>query len=75
MSVLIKEMKIPESCYMCDMIELSKAISCPRAYNPQNSEWGRALNCPLVEIPDYKDYKDWTEWTEWKFWSGTNNES
>ena len=58
MSVVIKGMDIPQSCYMCDMIELSGAISCPHANNPRNSERGRALDCPLIEIPDHGDLID-----------------
>lgn len=58
MSVLIKGMKIPQSCYMCDMLELSGVIGCKHAYAPSNSEWGRALNCPLIELPDHGDLID-----------------
>ena len=58
MSVLIKGMKIPPSCYMCDMQELSGAVGCKHAYDTNNSEWGRALNCPLIELPDHGDLID-----------------
>ena len=55
MSVLIKGMKMPQSCYMCDMQELSGVVGCKHAYDTNNSEWGRALNCPLIELPDHGD--------------------
>lgn len=58
MSVLIKGMKMPQSCYMCDMLELSGAVGCKHAYDTSNSEWGRALNCPLIELPDHGDLID-----------------
>lgn len=58
MSVLIKGIKIPQSCYMCDMQELSGAVGCKHAYDTSNSEWGRALNCPLIELPDHGDLID-----------------
>ena len=58
MSVLIKGMKMPQSCYMCDMLELSGVVSCEHAYDTSNSEWGRALNCPLIELPDHGDLVD-----------------
>lgn len=58
MSVLIKGMKMPQSCYMCDMQELSGAVGCKHAYDTNNSEWGRALNCPLIELPDHGDLID-----------------
>ena len=58
MSVLIKGMKMPQSCYMCDMQELSGAVGCKHAYDARNSEWGRALNCPLIELPDHGDLID-----------------
>lgn len=50
MSILIKNMKIPQSCYMCDMLELSGGVGCKHAYDTKNSEWGRALDCPLIEL-------------------------
>ena len=58
MSVLIKGMKMPQSCYMCDMQELSGVVGCKHAYDTSNSEWGRALNCHLIEIPDHGDLID-----------------
>lgn len=58
MSVLIKGLKMPQSCYMCDMIELSGVVGCKHAYDTRNSEWGRALNCPLIELPDHGDLID-----------------
>ena len=58
MSVLIKGMKIPQSCYDCDMLELSGVVGCGHAYATNNSEWGRALNCPLIELPDHGDLID-----------------
>ncbi len=56
MSVFINGMKIPQSCYDCDMLELSGAIGCKHAYDTKNSTWGRALDCPLIDVPDYGDY-------------------
>lgn len=53
MSVLIKGMKMPQSCYMCDMLELSGVVGCKHAYDTNNSDWGRALNCPLIELHDH----------------------
>lgn len=64
MSVVIKGTDIPQSCYMCDMIELSGAISCLHANNPHNSERGRALDCPLIELPDHGDLIDRDEQIE-----------
>lgn len=58
MSVLIKGMKIPNSCYDCDMLELSGVVGCKHAYDTKNSTWGRALNCPLIELPDHGDLID-----------------
>lgn len=51
MSVLIKGMDMPESCYACDMMELSGVVRCCHAYDTRNSDWGRALNCPLIPVP------------------------
>ena len=58
MSVLIKGMKMPQSCYDCDMLELSGVVGCKHAYDTKNSEWGRTLNCPLIELPDHGDLID-----------------
>lgn len=58
MSVLIKGVKIPQSCYDCDMLEVSSVVGCEHAYDTKNSEWGRALNCPLIELPDHGDLID-----------------
>ena len=58
MSILIKGMKMPQSCYMCDMLELSGAVVCKHAYDTKNIDWGRALNCPLIELPDHGDLID-----------------
>lgn len=58
MSVLIKGMNIPPSCFDCDMLELSGPVMCEHAYDTKNSIWGRALNCPLIEIPDHGDLID-----------------
>ena len=58
MSVLIKGMTMPESCYDCDMMELSGVVRCEHAYATDNSTWGRALNCTLIELPDHGDLID-----------------
>lgn len=58
MSVLIKGMEMPKSCFDCDMLELSGVVGCKHAYDTNNSEWGRALNCPLIELPDHGDLID-----------------
>lgn len=53
MSILVKGMKMPESCYACDKDGLSGVVWCKHAYDTKNSTWGRALNCPLIELPDH----------------------
>lgn len=58
MSVLIKGMKMPQSCFDCDMLELSGVVGCKHAYDTKNSEWGRALNCLLIDLPDHGDLID-----------------
>ena len=73
MSVLIKGMKMPQSCFMCDMQELSGVVGCKHAYDTSNSEWGRALNCPLIEIPDHGDLIDRDAFRKkWKFSESCN---
>lgn len=64
MSVLIKGMKMPKSCYDCDMLELSGVVGCNHAYDTKNSDWGRALNCPLIELPPHGDLIDRDEQIE-----------
>lgn len=56
--VYIKGMKTPQSCYMCDMLELSGVVGCKHAYDTKNIDWGRALNCPLIEVPDNNAKED-----------------
>ena len=77
MNLLIKGMAAPQSCYMCDIIELSGAISCPHTNKPNNSDWGRALDCPLVEITKYDDSNRSIYQTIYGFYNGvaTNYES
>lgn len=58
MSVLIKGMKIPKSCADCDLLELSGAIGCKKAYQSANEWRGRALDCPLIELTNHGDLID-----------------
>lgn len=58
MSILIKGMKIPSSCFDCDMIELSGAVGCSHAYDTKNSDLQRAEDCPLVPVPPHFDLID-----------------
>ena len=53
MSFYVVDRKPPASCEMCDMMELSGAISCPHAYDTTNSSWGRRLCCPIIETPSH----------------------
>ena len=49
MSILIKDMEIPDNCTRCDYIGLNVAVGCPvmRGTN------GRAVDCPLISVPDH----------------------
>lgn len=51
MSVLIKGMKMPASCYEC---VLGHAVDgCDSWYGKEVSTTARPINCPLVEVPPH----------------------
>ena len=54
MSVLISGMKMPRGCDECYIREKD---ACP-LLKVNVGEWGRMLNCPIIEIPDHGDLID-----------------
>ena len=58
MSVLIKGMKMPESCANCDIIGLNDVIGCKHTYDLENEWVGRSLDCPLIQLQAHGDLID-----------------
>ena len=49
MSILIKDMEMPDCCTRCDYLGLNVAIGCPVMTGVN----GRATDCPLIEVPEW----------------------
>lgn len=60
MSVLIKGLKIPKTCYECQMYEadIYYCSAAEREIDIPSSDEGRCSFCPLIEMPDHGDLID-----------------
>lgn len=60
MSVLVKNMKMPETCWECASVELNVGVTmfdgicpfCMEIIKDHDMKTGRHPDCPLVEVKD-----------------------
>lgn len=59
MSILIKDMEMPESCFECPFMFARRYCRADLTLNPYQGEYaeltGRLVGCPLVYIPPHGD--------------------
>ena len=61
MSILIKNIKAPSSCYSCPCVEhFNTTCKISNKVNIDRDDWynERASNCPLIDIPDNNNFHD-----------------
>lgn len=62
MSILIKDMKMPESCFECPFMFARRYCRADLTLNLYQGDYdeltGRVVGCPLVEVPPHGDLID-----------------